>query len=103
MRDDAVIFHLAEAAWWDPTAPEYAPAEFASDGFVHCSTAEQLRDVATSFYSDRTDLVLLTIDPRRLHPELRWEPGSHGEPDDFPHVYGAINRDAIVVARPYVP
>jgi len=102
-----VILHLAEAREWEATPPDgpYVPGAFAVDGFVHCSTAEQLPGTAERFYRGRHDLVLLVLDEDALGPLVRWEPPA---PDDgsgrrFPHVYGPIPRRAVLAALPFRP
>ena len=35
--------------------------------------------------------------------ELKYEPGVHGEKDLFPHLYGALNVDAVVETYEFVP
>lgn len=98
-----LIYHLAPAARWIqwPHGMPYLPAEYERDGFVHCTAGDELMlNVANRFYRDTLDeYVLLAIDPERLTAELRWE-----QPDDqlaplFPHVYGPIDRSAIVEVR----
>ena len=43
-------------------------------------------------------LVLLEIDPQRLGAPVRFEEGEPGE--DFPHLYGELNPDAVVRVTP---
>jgi len=43
-------------------------------------------------FAGRDDLVLLEIDPTRVQGQLRWEAG-------FPHLYGALEIEAVVSAR----
>jgi uncharacterized protein (DUF952 family) len=95
------IFHLVIDAVWsaaDASAGPYAPPSLASEGFVHGSTAAQLERVVAERFPDRDDLLVLEIDPSRLTGELRWE-DSHGDGRLFPHVYGPIDREAIVAVR----
>lgn len=72
-----------------------------TEGFIHCSTAEQVLIPANERYADRTDLCLLVIDPDALTSKLVFE-DSYSTGQSFPHVYGPINPDAItkVVAFP---
>jgi uncharacterized protein (DUF952 family) len=98
------IFHIAVRAEWDAQldSPGYRPDAFAGEGFVHCSTVEQLGPTTARHFPGRDDLVLLTLDPERLTADLRWEPSpSTGEL--FPHVYGAIDREAIVETVDWPP
>ena len=101
-----MIFHIARRATWDAAvaAGEYRQSTvdrtLEEEGFLHASSAEQVQGVADRYYQDVPDeLVLLVIDPDRLAHELRWdESPTHGE--RFPHIYGPLNVDAVVEARP---
>jgi uncharacterized protein (DUF952 family) len=69
-------------------------------GFVHCSTPEQVAGVAARFYADEPEpLVLLTIEVERLGVDLVYEAGV-GTDEHFPHVYGPISVDAVVLVDP---
>lgn len=87
------IFHLAEPDAWEAAAASgvYVAESLAVEGFIHCSTAEQVSHTFARYYADRNDLVLLEVDPDGLG--VRWEATS-GE--SFPHVYEAIPVDRIV-------
>ena len=91
------ILHLTSKAAWSVAQErgEYVADSLAGDGFIHCSKANQIMRVADQFYAGQHDLVLLVIDPERLIPELRWEPGVDLATELFPHVYGAINLEAV--------
>jgi uncharacterized protein (DUF952 family) len=98
------IHHITSRAEWEAarTRGEYIAPSLASEGFIHCSTAEQVIHVANAFYRGRNDLVLLVIDETAARPELRWEPPA-GPPaagisdsDLFPHLYGPINLEAVI-------
>jgi acetyl esterase/lipase len=86
--------------WEDARAEgEYRGDTLKSEGFIHCSTPEQLPWVAESFYKGRTGLVVLRIDPEKLKSPLKWEsPPNLGE--RFPHIYGQLNLDAVVGIAP---
>ncbi len=107
-RPVSLIYHIASAEDWERArrTGEYRGSTrgrtLEEEGFIHCSRAGQLAAVANRFYGGATGLVLLTIDERRLAPEVRYEsvPGS-GEP--FPHVYGPLNADAVIAAGPFEP
>ena len=64
------------------------------EGFIHCSTKEQIAEVLKRYYANQKELMLLHINPVLLIAELKYEIATQG--DLFPHVYGAINRDAII-------
>jgi uncharacterized protein (DUF952 family) len=102
-----LIYHIATAADWRRAQRdgEYATSTIgrtlAEEGFIHASTATQVADVANSYYRGvADDLVILVIDPGRLRPPLRYE---HVPGEPFPHIYGPLNADAVLTARPFPP
>jgi uncharacterized protein (DUF952 family) len=101
------ILHFCPADVWRGArdAGEYTADTLATEGFIHCSTAEQVHLPANALCRGRDDLVLLEIDESRLPEAPRWEPGDPSDPDSmrFPHVYGPIPVDAVVAVRPYRP
>ncbi|MFN8074100.1 MAG: glyoxalase superfamily protein [Kineosporiaceae bacterium] len=64
-----------------------------ADGFVHCSTAEQVPRTAARFFADAGPLVVLAVDETLL-PDVRWEVSGSGE--RFPHVYGPLPIGAVL-------
>lgn len=99
----ALIFHIAHrSAAAAARRSDYIPGEFDRDGFVHCSTAEQVPGVAAAYFADAGDLVLLCIDPDRLASPVRWEAATADGPR-FPHVYGPINPEAVIDVVSFEP
>jgi uncharacterized protein (DUF952 family) len=96
------IYHLLTHSEWAAfqRSAIYEPPSVASEGFIHCSPAERVTEVARAFYSGRTDLVLLEIDPTRLDSRLVVEPAVD-RPGMFPHIYGPLNLGAVVSAQDY--
>jgi uncharacterized protein (DUF952 family) len=98
------LFHITtRKAWLEATrVGTYAPASLSTEGFIHCSTARQVRPVGRQFYEGQKGLVLLVIDAARLRSTVKWEPPSGGTPgglpqgQSFPHVYGPIQLEAVV-------
>ena len=75
----------------------------AEEGFIHASSHGQVLSVANAFYQNAgEDLVVLVIDPERVTAEIRLdyipEAGA-----TFPHIYGPLNPDAVIEARPFPP
>jgi uncharacterized protein (DUF952 family) len=97
-----MILHIVgESEWVKAVARgSYAPNSLAAEGFVHCSTLAQVVATANRFYRGQNGLVVLCIDEERLRVELRYEAsaGTRGEgaAEMFPHLYGALNVDAVV-------
>ena len=76
-------------------ASDYRGDTLGSEGFIHCSDAHQVLMVANSLFRGQSDLLLLSIDPTRLSAEVRYE-SPRGSTEVFPHVYGPLNRGAVV-------
>ncbi|MFI8072563.1 DUF952 domain-containing protein [Streptomyces sp. NPDC086033] len=100
------ILHLTERSLWDE-ARARGTYEMSTrgrtlqeEGFIHCSTREQLPDTAARFFAGVPDLVLLVIDPARLDVPLKYEAPELGA-EEFPHVYGPIPVDAVVDVEPW--
>ena len=74
-----MIYHLTDrAAWEDARARgKYNAPSLDSEGFIHCSTREQVLDVANQHYRGEAGLLLLCIDENRLRAKLRWEAPAH--------------------------
>ncbi len=70
-----------------------APVDVA-DGFIHLSTAAQVRGTAAHHFAGEDGLLLVGVDPQRLGAALRYEPSRGGAL--FPHLYAALNLDAVV-------
>lgn len=74
-----------------------APVDHA-DGFIHFSTAAQVRETANKHFAGQQDLVLVAVDAARLGAALKWEPSRGG--DLFPHLYGPLDLQAVAAATP---
>jgi uncharacterized protein (DUF952 family) len=98
----STILHITSRAAWNQAQREgaYRPASLASEGFIHLSKPDQVIRVANAFYRDQPDLVLLHVDPARLQAPLRYEDAAHPaaseEGEQFPHLYGPLNLDAVI-------
>ena len=100
-----MICHITSRSAWNEARQRgvYRAPSLETEGFIHCSTKEQVVPVAEAFYQGQKYLVLLVIEPALLSSNLKWEPPAGGTPppgvregDLFPHVYGPINLDAVV-------
>jgi uncharacterized protein (DUF952 family) len=67
------------------------------DGFIHCSSRDQLAGTAVRYFGDQPDLVVLGLDVLVLGAWLRWEVAHHVGP--FPHVYAPLPRAAIAAVH----
>ena len=97
------IFHITSREQWLAAlqAGTYRGDTLDTEGFIHCSTDQQVVTVANARFRGRTDLILLKIDPGLLRAELKYEPSEPGQL--FPHIYGALNPDAVVDVVEFQP
>ena len=100
----SLIYHITTAQQWYITEGQnqYEAEFFGVEGFIHCSNAEQVVRVANNLFRNTGGLVLLYIRTERLHPRLVYE-NLEGGSELFPHVYGAINLDAVVRVSSFEP
>ena len=66
-----------------------------SEGFIHCSTLEHVINVANFLAPFDEQMQLLEIDEQLVAAPIKYENLEGGE-RLFPHVYGPIDRRAIV-------
>ena len=97
---DAIYHVCPEAAWSAAKASgSYdGSGDDLRDGFVHFSTAAQVRASVAKHRAGQHGLLLLEVDSSGLGPALRWEPARGG--DRFPHLYAPLPLAAVRSARP---
>ncbi len=69
-----------------------------ADGFIHLSTAEQVKETATKYFAGRTDLLLVAVDAAALGEALKWEISRGGAL--FPHLYAPLPFEKIARVDP---
>lgn len=109
----SLIYHIARQQEWQAAqqAGSYRADSLASQGFIHCSTKDQVVRVANAIFRGQRDLLLLVIEPDKLVAPLKFEPPDHpqtAQPDTsigerFPHLYGALNLDAVKQVFKFLP
>ena len=96
-----LIYHLAEPKDWAASTDEYVCASLEEEGFIHCSTADQVSRTARQIFTNRNDLVLLAIDPDSLGDLVVYE-DLYDLDEDFPHIYGPLPTTAVGNTAPYL-
>lgn len=96
-----MIYHVVTKDKWQRSleAGSYEPESLAIEGFIHASGETQVAGVLQRYYNEPAELLLLHIDESKLMAELRYE-YSRSLDENFPHIYGRLNIDAVVKVTP---
>jgi uncharacterized protein (DUF952 family) len=70
-----------------------APIDIA-DGFIHFSTAAQVKETAAKHFAGQDDLLLVVVDANALGDKLIYEVSRGG--DLFPHLYAPLALSAVL-------
>lgn len=91
-----IIYHIVTPEVWEKfkNENEYEAESLLAENFIHCSYRNQLDDVLDRYYKTERKVLILHINPHLLSAKLISERSTGGE--IYPHIYGAINRQAIV-------
>lgn len=92
-----IIYHVTTKEEWiiAQVNDYYEAPSLAIEGFIHCSKANQVQGVLERYFAGKTNLVKLVIDTTLLTNELKYELAPSIS-EEFPHVFGTINLDAVV-------
>jgi uncharacterized protein (DUF952 family) len=92
-----LIYKIVPEALWRAAEAlaqfDGAPVDLA-EGFIHFSTAAQIRATAARHFAAQRDLLLIAVEADRLGDALKWEPSRGG--DLFPHLYAPLQLAEIV-------
>jgi uncharacterized protein (DUF952 family) len=87
----AMIYKIFRDTEWaelrDTGETAGAPIDLA-DGFIHFSTAQQVRETADKYFADIPGLWLAAFDEVELGDALKWEPSRGGAL--FPHLFRVL-------------
>jgi uncharacterized protein (DUF952 family) len=96
-----IIYKICDRAGWEEAGRcgvfRGAPVD-ARDGFIHFSTAAQVRETAAIYFAGEPDLMLIAVDGEALGDALKWEVSRGGA--HFPHLYGVLPLTAVLWAKP---
>jgi uncharacterized protein (DUF952 family) len=95
-----ILYKILSAAQWQAAQSRgvfEGSAVDLKDGFIHLSTAAQMRETAARHFAGQDGLLLVGFKEEEL-PNLTWEPSRGG--DLFPHVYGVIDPSLAVLQAP---
>jgi uncharacterized protein (DUF952 family) len=96
-----MIYHVVTRTQWEAALKEgaYRADSLNTEGFIHACKESQLVGVLKRYYQGQADLLLLHIDESMLTAELKYEL-SLSVNDEFPHIFGALNTEAVLKAEP---
>ena len=96
-----IIYKICDRAGWEEREGIFRGAPIDSrDGFIHFSTAGQVRETAAIHFAGGADLMLIAVDAAVLGDALKWEVSRGGAL--FPHLYGVLPLSAVLWAKPLV-
>jgi uncharacterized protein (DUF952 family) len=97
----AIIYHVTTSDEWKQAlrAAEYSAPSLATEGFIHCSLDHQVAGVLERYFKNKSGLLKLVIDTGKLRNKyvLEWSASTN---EEFPHIYGTINTDAVIDVIP---
>lgn len=95
--ENRYIYHFTEQDTFERSKLQnyYLSKPFDRDGFIHCSTRDQVLMVANFIAPKDQSLVLLKIDTEKVTPKIVYE-NLEGGVKLFPHIYGKLDLEAVV-------
>ena len=96
-----LIYKIAPRALWREAEARGtfagAPVDLA-DGYIHFSTAAQVRETAAKHFAGQDDLLLVAVDAEGLGAALKWEVSRGGAL--FPHLYAPLDPAVATWVKP---
>lgn len=97
----SIVYKIVPKTLWEKTRETgvfQGAAIDLADGFIHFSTAAQVRETAARHFAGADDLLLVAVDGAALGDKLVFEPSRGG--DLFPHLYAALDCAAVIWEKP---
>jgi len=91
-----LIYKILPRGEWDNALAEgvfHGSGIDLKDGYIHFSDANQVQETARLHFAGKTNLVLVSVDPKLVSAEIKWEASRNG--NLFPHLYGPLNLDSV--------
>jgi uncharacterized protein (DUF952 family) len=104
MENGNVILHVTPGSYWQHAKTDYYfyPDSLKKNGYISCATKEQVLGSAQFLYRDKLDQKVLIINPEKVKAQIVYE-DTHNTGQTFPHIYGALNLDAIIKVIDFKP
>lgn len=91
-----MIYKICPASAWREAERQgiyRGSADDLRDGYIHFSTAAQVRETARKHFFGQSGLFLVAVDADALGEGVRWERSRNDEL--FPHLYGELDLGAV--------
>ncbi|MBI9045248.1 MAG: DUF952 domain-containing protein [Anaerolineaceae bacterium] len=100
---DINIFHITYKKDWENALQtgQYTADSLNEEGFIHCSTIEQVAGSANNYFVGQKELIVLQIDPIKVNAKIKYE-NLIGGKDLFPHIYGILDVNAVKKILPLI-
>ena len=100
-EQEGIIYHMVSRAYYENYLLNHQGGDYLPDGFdaktqgkdfIHCTIKEEdLLQIANKYSkSAQGDFIILVLDVRKISPKIDYDKPK------FPHIYGAIDKDAII-------
>lgn len=97
----SIIYKIVPATLWQDAreSGEFKGAAIdLTDGYIHFSTADQVKQTAALYFAGQDGLLLVAVDGTKLGDKLVYEASRGGAL--FPHLYATLPRDAVIWEKP---
>ena len=95
LGDSKTIYKIFRTAEWsaaDGLSAFAGSPDDIRDGFIHFSTAEQLRGTLEKYFADEGEIIIVSFDAQGFGDDLKWEVSRGGM--KFPHLYVDLSLEA---------
>ena len=96
-----IVYKIIDADAWRATEADgvfKGAAIDLKDGYIHLSTASQVKETARLHFAGADHLLLVAIDEKVISENLKWEASRGGQL--FPHVFGNLKPDDALWVKP---
>ncbi len=96
-----LIFKILRKSEWDAlrsSGESKGSSLDLEDGYIHLSTAAQVRCTVSKYFATMSDLILVAIGDDDLGEDLKWEASRGGAL--FPHLYRVLRISDVVWEKP---
>ena len=97
----SIIYKIVPATLWQDAreSGEFKGAAIdLTDGYIHFSTADQVKQTAALYFAGQHGLLLVAVDGEKLGDKLVYEASRGGAL--FPHLFATLPLDAVIWEKP---